>query len=165
MSSSHDTPRAARGPLSLLAYAVATGLGSGYSPIVPGTAGSALGLLFYWPLAATSTTVQVAAVVALFLIGVAAGHHVAHQSGLEDPSIVVVDEVVGMWITLLFLPFTPLTAAAGFVLFRVMDVVKPWPARQLEHLHGGWGIVADDVMAGIYANLALRVLLLAVPLT
>lgn len=163
MSTSHDAPPTGRGPLSLLAYAVATGLGSGYSPIVPGTAGSALGLLLYLPLAAAPAALQVAAVVALFLAGVAAGHHVARRSGIEDPSIVVVDEVVGMWITLLFLPFTPFTAAAGFLLFRVMDVVKPWPARQLEHLHGGWGIMADDVMAAIYANLVLRVLLLALP--
>jgi phosphatidylglycerophosphatase A len=162
MSTSHDAPPPARGPLSLLAYAVATGLGSGYSPIVPGTAGSALGLLLFWPLSAAPSGVQVAAVIALFLVGVAAGAHVARRSGVEDPSIVVVDEVVGQWITLLFLPLTPLTAAAGFVLFRVMDVIKPWPARRFEHLHGGWGIMADDVMAGVYANLALRVLLLAV---
>jgi phosphatidylglycerophosphatase A len=91
--------------------------------------------------------------------GTLAATSVARRSGRKDPGIVVVDEVVGQWITLLALPFTPLTAAAGFVLFRVMDVLKPWPARQLEALPGGVGIVADDVMAGVYAHLALRVLL------
>jgi phosphatidylglycerophosphatase A len=68
-----------------------------------------------------------------------------------------------MWVTLLFLPLTPLTAIAGFVAFRVMDVVKPFPARGLERLPGGWGIMADDLMAGIYANLAVRVLLAVWP--
>jgi phosphatidylglycerophosphatase A len=62
-----------------------------------------------------------------------------------------------MWVSLILLPLTPATAACGFVLFRIMDVVKPYPARQLEGLPGGWGIMADDVMAGIYANLCLRV--------
>jgi phosphatidylglycerophosphatase A len=65
-----------------------------------------------------------------------------------------------MWTTLLFLPLTPWTAGIGFVLFRIMDIVKPYPARQLEFLPGGWGIIADDLMAGIYANLCLRGLLL-----
>ena len=75
----------------------------------------------------------------------------------------VIDEVVGMWVTLLFLPLTPFTAAVGFFAFRAMDVWKPYPARQLEHLHGGWGIMADDVMAGVYANLLVRLALVAVP--
>jgi phosphatidylglycerophosphatase A len=62
-----------------------------------------------------------------------------------------------MWVSLLFLPLTPVTAVAGFLLFRVLDVVKPAPARQLEHLPGGWGIMCDDLMAGIYANVLLRI--------
>ena len=66
-----------------------------------------------------------------------------------------------MWTTLLWVPFTPVTAALGFLAFRVMDVVKPYPARQLEALPGGWGIMADDVMAGVYANLLLQVLVRA----
>ena len=77
----------------------------------------------------------------------------ARLVGRKDPGIVVVDEVVGQWVTLAALPFTPVTAALGFLLFRVMDVVKPWPARDLERLPGGWGIMADDVMAGVYAHL------------
>ena len=83
--------------------------------------------------------------------------------GRKDPGIVVIDEVVGQWVSLLFLPFTPATALVGFLLFRVMDVVKPWPARDFEAWPGGLGIMADDVMAGIYANLLLRVALLVVP--
>ena len=136
--------------------AVATALGSGYFPIAPGTAGSAVGLLFFWPLHRLPAAAQVAAVVVLFFAGVVASTRVARGIGIEDPGIVVVDEVVGMWTSLLFLPLTPATAIAGFVLFRIMDVFKPYPARQFESLPGGWGIMTDDLMAGIYANLLLR---------
>lgn len=148
----------------VLATAVATGLGSGYSPIAPGTAGSAVGVLLFWPLASVAWPAQVAALLVLSLVGVAAAGRVARRVGRKDPGLVTVDEVAGMWATLLFLPFTPATALAGFLLFRLMDIVKPWPARQLEALPGGWGIVADDLAAGLYAHLALRAVLAAVPL-
>jgi phosphatidylglycerophosphatase A len=148
------------GVIAGLARILATGLGSGYSPIVPGTAGSAVGLLLFWPLSRLGTGWAAAATAVLFFVGVAASSHVARRAGSKDPSIVVVDEVLGMWATLLFLPLTPLLAAGGFVLFRVLDVLKPFPARQFESLPGGWGIMADDLMAGVYANLVLRVALL-----
>jgi phosphatidylglycerophosphatase A len=150
----------ARAGSPLLAHAAtifATGLGSGYSPIVPGTAGSLVGLVLFWPLHLLPFAWQVALIAACFLLGVAASGHVARRVGLEDPSIVVVDEVVGMWVTLAFLPLNPITAVAGFVLFRVLDVFKPFPARQLEDLPGGWGVMSDDLMAGIYGNLLLRI--------
>jgi phosphatidylglycerophosphatase A len=149
--------------LAALATAVATGFGSGYSPIAPGTAGSLVGLLLFWPLRRLPAPVVVAVVAASFFLGTAAAASVARRIGVEDPGIVVVDEVVGMWTSLLFLPFTVGTAAVGFLLFRVMDVLKPYPARQLEDLPGGWGIMCDDLMAGVYANLALRVALLVWP--
>jgi phosphatidylglycerophosphatase A len=88
---------------------------------------------------------------------------VARLAGSKDPGIVVVDEVVGQWVTLATLPLTPLTAGLGFLLFRGMDIVKPWPARDLERVPGGWGIMADDVAAGVYAHLVLRVFLLVWP--
>jgi phosphatidylglycerophosphatase A len=149
--------------LASVAAVVATGFGSGYSPVAPGTAGSLVGLLLFWPLCRLPASVQVAVLVLCFLVGTAAATSVARRAGAHDPGIVVVDEVVGMWASLLFLPFTLGTAALGFVLFRIMDVVKPYPARQLEDLPGGWGIMSDDLMAGIYANLALRVALLVWP--
>ncbi|MBI3932855.1 MAG: phosphatidylglycerophosphatase A [Acidobacteria bacterium] len=153
------TPR----PLSAAATALATGFGSGYSPFAPGTAGSAVGLLLFWPLQALPPAQQVVAVAVVFFLGVAASTHVARRAGLDDPGCVVVDEVVGQWVTLLFLPWTPGVALAGFFLFRVMDVIKPYPARDLEALHGGWGIMADDLVAGIYANLLVRVGLIVWP--
>jgi len=135
---------------------VATGLGSGYSPIAPGTAGSIVGLLLFLPLAGLAWPVQLAATAVLTLVGVFAAGRVARVVERKDPGLVVVDEVAGQWITFLALPVTPVTALAGFLLFRVMDIVKPWPARDLERLPGGLGIMADDVAAGIYAQLLLR---------
>jgi phosphatidylglycerophosphatase A len=136
---------------------VATAGGAGYFPIAPGTAGSLVGLILFYGLYQLPLAYQVAAVVLVSLAGVAAGTRVARQSGIEDPGIVVIDEVAGMWVSLLFLPLTPVTAVAGFLLFRVLDVIKPAPARQLEHLPGGWGIMCDDLMAGVYANVLLRI--------
>ena len=140
-----------------VATALATAGGAGYFQVAPGTAGSAVGLILFYGVHRLPILYQVAAVVLVSLIGVAAGSRVARRSGIEDPGIVVIDEVAGMWVSLLFLPLTPVTAVAGFFLFRVMDVVKPAPARQLEHLPGGWGIMCDDLMAGIYANVLLRI--------
>jgi phosphatidylglycerophosphatase A len=143
--------------VSRLATFLATGFGSGYSPFAPGTAGSLVGLVLL-PLLRRAGPFWEGGVLLVFTVaGIAAGGIVARRLGIEDPSIVVVDEIVGMWVSLLFLPLTPATAIVGFVLFRIMDVVKPYPARQLEGLPGGFGIMADDIMAGIYANLCLRI--------
>ncbi|PYQ24802.1 MAG: phosphatidylglycerophosphatase A [Acidobacteria bacterium] len=152
-----------RSVLSLAAQLVATGAGSGYAPFAPGTAGSLVGLLLFWPLSRLPFAGQVGVTVALFLLGTLAAAHLASRLGIKDPGIVVVDEVVGQWVSLLLLPLTPLTVVLGFLLFRLLDVLKPWPARDFERLPGGWGIMADDVMAGIYANLLVRVGLLVWP--
>jgi phosphatidylglycerophosphatase A len=143
---------------------IATGLGSGHSPVAPGTAGSAVGLLLFWPLSQLALAFQITATALVFLVGVAAAGAVARRAGKKDPGIVVVDEIAGMWTSLLLLPFTPATALLGFLLFRLMDILKPYPARDLERLPGGLGIMADDLFAGIYANLLLRVGLLLWPL-
>ena len=142
---------------------LATGFGSGYSPLAPGTAGSAVGLLLFWPLARMATAGQILACAAVFLVGAWASGLLARELGRKDPGLAVIDEVVGMWVTLVGLPFGLRTALLGFVLFRIMDVAKPWPARDLERLPRGWGIMADDVAAGVYAQLALRVVLLVWP--
>jgi phosphatidylglycerophosphatase A len=142
---------------------LATGLGAGYSPVAPGTAGSAVGVAIFWLMSSQSLAIQASATVVLFFLGVKVAGDLALLSGRKDPGLVVIDEVVGQWIAFLAVPFVPWTAAVGFVLFRVMDVWKPWPARDFERLPGGWGIMADDVMAGIYANGLLRVILLVWP--
>ena len=146
-----------------LARVVATVFGSGRSPLAPGTVGSAVGVLLFWPLSGLGWPWQLAAIAAVTLGGALAAGRVAARLGLEDPGVVVVDEVAGQWVALATLPFTPATALLGFLLFRSMDILKPWPARDLERLHGGWGIMADDIAAGVYAHLLLRVLLLVWP--
>jgi phosphatidylglycerophosphatase A len=143
--------------LDRVALWVATGLGSGYSKLAPGTAGSAVGVLLFLPLSGRAWPVQLGATIVLTIVGTLAAQRVATLLARKDPGLVVVDEVAGQWITFVSLPFTPPVAIAGFLLFRVMDVVKPWPARALERLPGGLGIMADDVAAGIYAQLVVRV--------
>jgi phosphatidylglycerophosphatase A len=165
MASAPLTPSARRGWLTTAAHALATGLGAGYSPIAPGTAGSAVGLLLFLPLSLLSPVGQLAATVVLFVVSVPASTLVARLAARKDPGIVVIDEVVGMWVSLLFLPLTPAVALLGFLLFRLLDMMKPYPARQFEALPGGLGIMADDVMAAVYANLVLRVIGQVVPLS
>ena len=151
VSSQPDTP------LGRFYTLVATGLGSGYSPVAPGTAGSVVGLVLFWPLARTGPAIQAAAILGVFFLGVVASAHLARRVGRKDPGLAVIDEVAGMWITLAWLEPGPLLWATGFFAFRAMDVLKPWPARSLEALPGGWGIMVDDVVAGLYAHLLLRV--------
>ena len=135
--------------------AVATVFGVGYAPIAPGTFGSAAGLLVWW-LLPPSMVVQAAAIVVIFIVGSWGGNVAEHHFGRTDPGQVVIDEVMGMLITLFLNPVGWMGALAGFFLFRVFDVIKPYPANKLEQLHGGIGVMADDGMAAIYANLVLR---------
>ena len=136
----------------------------GYFPFAPGTVGSAAGLVFYLLVWWTgSPVVEVGLIVALFAAGVWAGTTAERYFGGVDPGPIVIDEVVGMLITLAFIPVSWSGALAGFFLFRLFDVVKPFPARKLEELHGGLGVMADDAMAAVYANLSLRLALWAWP--
>ena len=137
------------------ALAIATALGVGYVPVAPGTFGSAAGLLLWAVLPATPLA-QATAIVVLFVAGSWSGSVAERHFGRTDPGHVVVDEVMGMLVTLFMNPVGWMGAIGAFFLFRVADVVKPYPANRLERLHGGVGVMADDGMAGIYANLALR---------
>jgi len=138
--------------------AIATGVYVGYLPPAPGTLGSLLGLLLLWPL--KPGTVQV--LVTLFLIGV--GIVVADQAarviGGQDPPAIVIDEIAGIAVATLLLPPQVQERVVAFVIFRVFDVIKPFPARQAERLPGGFGIVGDDLIAGLYTNLLVRLWLL-----
>jgi phosphatidylglycerophosphatase A len=143
-----------------LALAIATTLGVGYAPFAPGTFGSAAGLVLWWVLPHTAV-VQAGAIALLFVVGSWSGSVAERHFERTDPGQVVVDEVMGMLITLFMIPVGWKGALAGFFLFRIADVVKPWPANQLERLHGGVGVMADDGMAAVYANIALRVVVAA----
>jgi phosphatidylglycerophosphatase A len=150
--------------MTRLAVILATFGHVGHFPIAPGTAGSAAALPLYVLLRwIGSPSLDVAVIVALFAAGCWAGSVAESHYGRTDPGYVVLDEVIGMLLTLLFVPVTWVGVIVGFLLFRVFDIVKPFPARQCERLHGGFGIMADDAVAGIYGNLALRLVIWAVP--
>jgi phosphatidylglycerophosphatase A len=149
--------------LARLATFVATVAYVGFIPLAPGTFGSALGLAAYAALRTADNVVVEAAVIAIALAaGIWSAGRVERELG-KDPGPVVIDEVVGMLVTLAFLNVTVWGAVVAFFLFRLLDVVKPFPAGRLEHLHGGPGIMLDDVMAGIYGNLAMRGLIVLFP--
>ena len=143
-----------------LAFVLAAGFGAGYSPFAPGTAGSAVGLLFVWGMSYLSLPWQLAAVLVVTVLSMIAADIVARSTGLKDPGLIVADEIAGMMVTMIAIPLSATSLILGFILFRVMDVVKPPPARQFESFKGGIGIVADDLMAGVYAHLALRGILM-----
>ena len=141
--------------IARLGLAIATVGGIGYAPVAPGTFGSAAGLIVWWLLPA-SPLVQGLAILAIFVAGSWGGNIAERHFGRTDPGQVVVDEVMGMLLTLFLNPVGWIGALAGFILFRIFDVIKPYPANRLEQLHGGIGVMADDAMAAVYANLVLR---------
>lgn len=141
-----------------------TGFYSGYVPFAPGTAGSLVGLLLYvlqhyllghnlhW-------SVNLIAIAVLFYPSVVICGMGEQFFGAKDPGPVVWDEIIGYFVTMLFLPYSWKLAAVGFVLFRIMDIVKPFPAAQLQSLPGGLGILIDDIVAGLYACGLLHLIL------
>lgn len=144
--------------LDCLAWLYATGFGVGLAPKAPGTFGSLLGPLLVAGWQSLSRPIHESVIVAVVgvLLGVAASQRTARRCGLEDPGCVVCDEVAAFAIVFAMTPVTWATAAIGFTWFRVFDIAKPWPIRRLERLPGGWGIMADDLLAGVFAAAALQ---------
>jgi phosphatidylglycerophosphatase A len=139
---------------------LATGFYVGNIPFAPGTFGSLIGLGLCYLLAEMQLTAAIMA--ALLLIGLAiwVSDTAARTLKRKDPGCIVVDEIAGMVVTLIGLPFNMATAVTGFILFRILDILKPFPIRVLDQrLPGGLGIVADDVVAGIFSNIIIRILL------
>ena len=148
-----------------LGRAIGLGFGAGLSPVAPGTVGSLAALVIYYlisiPLSgsASETYLLAGLLVGLIVVGFPVG---VWATGLlvtaqePDPGQAVWDEFVGMWITCLLLPREGLWLTAAFFCFRFFDIVKPWPARRLERLPGGWGIMADDLAAGLYGAVLLN---------
>lgn len=151
---------------SSVAFLIATWFGCGYAPIAPGTVGSiaalaiaiAIHFLFH-PTGESERLILLALTLILLVPGIWSATVVARETNITDPHIVVVDEVIGQWITLLgTATYNWRSWLVALLLFRALDVWKPAPARQFESFPGGWGIVADDVMAGLYGALAIFVL-------
>jgi phosphatidylglycerophosphatase A len=165
--------------ISFLTKLVATGLSTGYAPVASGTVGTLTGIAIYllpgfeqplwmslWILlglvVGVFTSARVAGIIGNQLTTSAQKAKEIFQKeshASADPSIVVIDEIVGVWIALFLLPKSVTAIVIAFLAFRLFDIVKPFPAKQLEQLPNGWGIMLDDVAAGIYANLMTRVIL------
>lgn len=145
---------------------LASGLGSGLAPFAPGTAGSLAALLPYVVLREYGPWAIMVAGAILFFLGIAAAQWVIDRLGHEDPGVVVIDEWIGLWITLLpalwywprlgFTPGLAMELVLGFLIFRWLDIWKPWPVSVADKkLHGGFGSMFDDLLAGVYGALAM----------
>lgn len=163
-----DPPGAAPvGFVRAIALVVATGAGSGYSPFASGTAGSAVGLLLFWPLAQLSIPLYAITVVGVTCVGIWAAEQMCRLWQTEDDGRIVIDEIAGQLITLAPLLFFGRTRSfawvvTGFVVFRCLDVWKPGPVRWLDqNVHGGAGVVLDDVLAGVFGAIAMAILMWA----
>lgn len=141
--------------VGFITKAFASGLFSGYSPVASGTVGSAVGLVFYAIPGFENPYVLLPLSLLVLVLGIGASNAMEKVYG-EDPSEVTIDEVLGMWISVAFLPKKILVAAFAFFIFRILDIVKPYPARRFDNLHGGAGVMLDDVVSAIYTNLLLQ---------
>lgn len=157
-------PPSARLPLPVRrtpAVWLATGLGVGFAPVAPGTLGAAMGVGLAWAVGQLPMVLAAGAILLLLGAGVPLCTAAARDlGGIKDPGAIIYDEIVTLPVTFFLVPMDTLTVlVAGFVLHRVFDISKPPPARRLERLPKGLGIMADDVAAGIYSNLVLHLVL------
>jgi phosphatidylglycerophosphatase A len=136
----------------------ASGLYTGYVPAASGTLSSAIAAAFYFIPGFESPLILGLVLLLVFGLGIKASSIMEKRYG-HDPAEVTIDEVVGMWITLFFLPKTVLVVLAAFLIFRFFDIIKPFPARKFDTMHGGFGIMMDDVVSGVYANITMQLLL------
>ncbi|MCP4726285.1 MAG: phosphatidylglycerophosphatase A [bacterium] len=136
---------------------IGSGIYTGYSPFAPGTAGTALCFLVFWFIPGLSVIEHIITTAVLIVLGVISSNHL--EKHLEkDSSIITIDEIAGMAIALIMLPKSVFIWLAAFVLFRLFDIFKPPPIKSLEFLPGGFGVMGDDIAAGIYANLCCQII-------
>ncbi|MBI3004980.1 MAG: phosphatidylglycerophosphatase A [Ignavibacteriales bacterium] len=148
---------------SFFVKAFASGLFSGYAPFASGTVGSLVGLAIYFIPGFEHPYAIMPASFLVFLLGIKASEAMETHYG-HDPAEVTIDEVLGMWMSLWLLPKSLAIAGIGFILFRIFDIIKPFPARKFDALKGGAGVMLDDLVAAAYTNIALH-LLLVIPFT
>jgi phosphatidylglycerophosphatase A len=138
---------------------LATGFEVGYSPIAPGTLGTLIAIPIYYFLSEIPSPIYEITLIAFFFLSVWISANVEVYYGKKDDQRIVIDEIMGFLITMLWIPRTVYFIIIGFFLFRFFDILKPFPIHQLERkLKGGFGVVLDDVLAGIYANIILHFL-------
>jgi len=139
---------------------LATGLGVGYSPVAPGTLGTLVAIPIYYFLSEIPFPLYEITLAGFFFLTVWISDKAEAVFGKKDDQKVVIDEMMGFFITMLWVPKTVLFVIIGFILFRFFDIVKPPPIRLVEKARGGFGVVLDDVGAGIFANLILRLIMI-----
>ena len=138
----------------------ATGFGAGYSPFVPGTMGTLIAIPVYYFLSNIPSPIYEITLSGFLFLSIWFSEKAEVSFTKKDDRRIVIDEMMGFLITMLWLPKTIFTVMAGFFLFRFFDILKPFPIRNIEvRLKGGWGIVLDDVLAGVYANIILQIIL------
>jgi phosphatidylglycerophosphatase A len=144
--------------MRIFILAIATGGGSGYAPMASGTFGSMVGLLVWWAVAGLAPGAYAFMLLLVVLAGIWAADRAQAIFGRHDDGRITIDEVAGMLLSLAWLPARPEVVVVAFLLFRLFDIWKPAPARAAERLPGGLGVMADDLVAGIYANLGGQLL-------
>ena len=138
----------------------ATGFGAGYSPTAPGTLGTLVAIPIYYFLSEIPFPLYEITLTGFFFLAVWVSEKTEAVLGKKDDSRIVIDEMMGFFITMLWVTKTPLFILVGFILFRFFDIFKPFPIRRFEKVRGGFGVVLDDVMAGIFANVILRFIMI-----
>jgi len=137
---------------------LATGFGVGYSPIAPGTLGTLLAIPIYFFLSEIPFPLYEITLAGFFFLAVWVSDKAGAVFGKKDDQRIVIDEMMGFFITMLWVTKTPFFILVGFILFRFFDILKPFPIRRFEKVRGGFGVVLDDVLAGIYANIMLHMI-------
>lgn len=141
----------------------ATGFFTGYFPVASGTIASFVAILFFLFIPRfSSPEILIPVTLTFTLLGIYTSDYAEKIYGVDPPEVVI-DEFVGMWLTMLFVPATFFLSAVGFILFRIFDIVKPFPARQSQSLKGGLGIMLDDLIAGFYSLVNLHLIMLIFP--
>jgi phosphatidylglycerophosphatase A len=135
----------------------ASGFYSGYAPFASGTVGTLVGIAIYFLLSKLPLNIYAILTAAIFFSGVWLSSMAETILGAKDSGVIVIDEIAGYLVTMFALPVTGPSILAGFFLFRAFDVFKPFPIRRIDrHLPGGWGVMLDDILAGVYANLTMQ---------
>ena len=138
---------------------IATCFKVGYLPLAPGTWGSVFAILLWWAfLKNVNIYIFVILIIFSFLIGIVASNIVIDQRGDADPSYIIIDELVGQWLALLFIPQEYFYIAISFILFRFFDIIKPWPISLIEKLPKGLGVMSDDFIAGLITLVLIQII-------
>lgn len=143
--------------MKFITLTIATGFGTGYSPVASGTVGSLLAMAIYWFLFPADNLIVLSIAVATLIISVIISGKAEKIFNSHDDGRIVIDEFAGYYFSVLFLPKTIFFAVSAFLLFRLFDVIKPWFIKRVQRWPGGWGVTFDDIFAGLFANIILQV--------